>query len=139
MPMNPPATGNDEILISYRREDSRTHVDALLRALREHFGWHRLFEDTDSISPGQDFRHVFQRRLESCAVLLVVIGEQWLTVKQPHSDLRRLDDPNDYVRVEVAAALRIDACGPGPRRPGKHAHAKRPAGRPRPALTSAGV
>ena len=97
---------SSRIFISYRREDSIAHVNALFHPLRERFGQDRLFKDTDSIAPGQDFLKAIQRELESCSVMLVVIGRQWLTARNPMSNVRRLDDPSDYLRVELAAALK---------------------------------
>ena len=97
---------SSRIFISYRREDSIAHVNALVHPLRERFGQDRLFKDTDSIAPGQDFLNAIQRELESCSVFLAVIGSKWLTVQKPKSNIRRLDDPTDYLRVEVATALR---------------------------------
>ena len=97
---------SSRIFISYRREDSIAHVNALVHPLRARFGQDRLFKDTDSIAPGQDFLNAIQRELESCSVFLAVIGSEWLTVQKPKSNIRRLDDPTDYLRVEVATALR---------------------------------
>jgi TIR domain len=97
---------SSRIFISYRREDSIAHVNALVPPLRERFGKDRLFKDTDSIAPGQDFLKAIQSELESCPVFLAVIGSKWLTVQKPKSNIRRLDDPTDYLRVEVATALR---------------------------------
>ncbi len=97
---------SSRIFISYRREDSIAHVNALVHPLRARFGQDRLFKDTDSIAPGQDFLNAIQRELESCSVFLAVIGSKWLTVQKPKSNTRRLDDPTDYLRVEVATALR---------------------------------
>jgi tetratricopeptide (TPR) repeat protein len=97
---------SSRIFISYRREDSIAHVNALFHPLRERFGQDRLFKDTDSIAPGQDFLKAIQSQLESCSVFLAVIGSKWLTVQKPKSNIRRLDDPTDYLRVEVATALR---------------------------------
>jgi hypothetical protein len=97
---------SSRIFISYRREDSIAHVNALVHPLRERFGQDRLFKDTDSIAPGHDFLKAIQRELESCSVFLAVIGSKWLTVQKPKSNIRRLDDPTDYLRVEVATALR---------------------------------
>src|SRR5262249_27010977 len=94
------------IFISYRREDSSGHVLALIPPLRQRFGARRIFKDTDSIAPGQDFLKVIQRELETCAVLVAVIGREWLTVQEPRLKCRRLEAPNDFLRLEVASALK---------------------------------
>ena len=95
------------IFISYRRDDSSGHVLALLPALRREFG-NRIFKDTDNIPPGEDFVKFIKQELESCSVLLAVIGKDWLTVQDPRLKIRRLDNPDDFLRVEVATALRSD-------------------------------
>ena len=101
-----PRPASSRIFISYRREDALPHVNALFGPLRSRFGVDRIFKDTDNIAPGQDFLKVIQSQLNSCSVLLAVIGTQWLTVLKPKSNLRRLDDPNDYLRMELATALK---------------------------------
>src|SRR4029453_14257222 len=95
------------IFISYRREDSSGHVLALLPALRKQFG-DRIFKDTDNIPPGEDFVKFIKRELQSCAVLLAIIGKDWLTAQDPRLKTRRLDAPDDFLRVELATALRND-------------------------------
>jgi len=94
------------IFISYRRDDAAGHVLALIPPLRQRFGASRIFKDTDNIAPGQDFVNVIQRELETCAVLVAVIGRDWLTVQDPRLKCRRVDSPNDYLRLEVATALK---------------------------------
>jgi hypothetical protein len=101
---NSPASSR--LFISYRREDSSGHVLALLPALRKHFGADRIFKDTDNIPPGADFLKFIKRELESCSVLLAIIGRDWLTVQDPRLGHRRLDNPEDFLRVEVASALK---------------------------------
>lgn len=74
--------------------------------LRDRFG-DRIFKDTDNIAPGQDFLKVINRELESCSVLLAVIGRDWLSAKDK-ANRRRLDNPNDYLRLEIGTALKKD-------------------------------
>jgi tetratricopeptide (TPR) repeat protein len=95
------------IFISYRREDSSGHVLALLPALRREFG-DRIFKDTDNIPPGEDFVNFIRHELQSCSVLLAIIGKDWLTVQDPRLEARRLDNPDDFLRVELSTALRSD-------------------------------
>jgi hypothetical protein len=101
---NPEASSR--IFISYRREDSSGHVLALLPALRGHFGADRIFKDTDNIPPGADFLKFIKNELESCSVLLAIIGREWLNIQDPRLKTRRLDNPDDFLRVEVASALK---------------------------------
>lgn len=98
--------GSSRIFISYRREDSAGHVLALLPALRNQFGADRIFKDTDNIPPGEDFVKFIKRELESCSVMLAIIGRDWLTVQDPRLKRRRLDNPDDYLRLEVTVALK---------------------------------
>jgi tetratricopeptide (TPR) repeat protein len=100
-----PRPERSRIFISYRREDSAGHVLALLPHLRRHFGGDRIFKDTDSIEPGQDFVTTIEQELESCSVLLAIIGRDWLKISDPRLGRRRLDLPEDYLRQEVATAL----------------------------------
>jgi hypothetical protein len=91
------------IFISYRREESRGDAGRLYDRLALHFGKKQLFRDVDAIAPGDRFPEILNEKLKTCDVLLAVIGPKWLTVRQ--GKLRRLDDPADYVRREIAAAL----------------------------------
>jgi TIR domain len=93
------------IFISYRREDSSGHAGRLFDSLSARFGQERIFMDIDSIGPGADFEQVIESTLESSKVVLVVIGREWTAIKD-QSGHRRLEDPGDFVRMEVAAALR---------------------------------
>jgi hypothetical protein len=97
-----PAAGR--IFISYRREDSAGYAGRLSDALESRFGAGRVFRDVDDISPGEDFVQRLDTALADCAVLLAVIGRQWATAADRRGQ-RRLDDPQDYVRVEIATAL----------------------------------
>jgi hypothetical protein len=100
------------IFISYRREDSAGHVGRLHDRLITCFGREQVFKDIDSIKPGEDFSQAIKDAMASCDVVLVIIGKQWLTgidskgssaaVSKP---TRRLDNPKDFVRQEIAAAL----------------------------------
>lgn len=63
--------------------------------------------DVAAIEPGRDFRKAIDQSVASCSVLLAVIGRDWLEAKD-EAGQRRLDDPNDFVRVELASALRRD-------------------------------
>ena len=67
------------------------------------FGQHRGFMDVDSIHPGQDFAETIEQAVGACNVLLALIGPQWLTMTD--EGRRRLDDPDDLVRLEIEAAL----------------------------------
>lgn len=98
-----PASGAPMVFISYRRDDSGGHVGRLYDSLSAHFGRHRLFFDIDHIAPGQDFVQVLESSLGRSSVLLVVIGKRW--AGSGRIGARRIDDPADFVRLEVARGL----------------------------------
>lgn len=92
------------VLISYRRDDSAPYAGRIYDSLCERLG-RTVFLDIDSIEPGEDFPEKLQRTLESCHAVLAVIGPRWLSASDAQGRQRlRLED--DYVRLEVAEALR---------------------------------
>ena len=95
------------IFISYRREDSAFPAGWLYDRLCARFGSDYVFKDVDSIDPGDDFLRVIEDAVGSCQVLLALIGDRWLDITDGTGH-RRLDDPNDFVRLEIEAALRRD-------------------------------
>ena len=92
-----------QIFISYRRADSEGYVGRLRDQLVNIAGEELLFLDVDSIKPGQDFTQALDEAVSSCSVLLAVIGPQWLNIRDSSGN-RRLDDSNDFVRLEIASA-----------------------------------
>lgn len=93
------------IFISYRREDSAGWTGRLSEQLKARFGSKSIFMDIDTIAPGVDFTDALQKAVCSCNVLLAVIGPKWATATDK-SGKPRIEDPNDWVRVEIAAALK---------------------------------
>jgi hypothetical protein len=100
----PIPTGSGRIFISYRREETSYPAAWLYDRLADRFGGSQVFKDVDSIQLGDDFVEVIQRAVGSCDVLLALIGDQWLTITDQHGR-RRLDNPDDFVRLEIEAAL----------------------------------
>jgi hypothetical protein len=96
--------GSGRIFISYRREETAYPAGWLYDRLADRFGSEQVFKDVDSIQLGDDFVEVITRAVGSCDVLLALIGDQWLTITDEHGR-RRLDDPDDFVRLEIEAAL----------------------------------
>jgi len=94
----------DSIFISYRQLDSADVVGRIYDKLTQHFGKEAVFKDVDSIPLGYDFRTHLQQVVGSCGVLLVVIGDSWLTVTDDEGHIR-LNNADDYVRIEVSTAL----------------------------------
>lgn len=92
------------IFINYRKDDSNWNALALYNDLQKYFKKEQLFKDFNAILPGDDFVVSIQNALNKCNVLLVVIGKNWLYMEGVDGK-RRLDDPDDFVRLEVATAL----------------------------------
>ena len=99
-----PGSSAQGIFLSYGREDAAAYARLLQHELRERFPDARVFMDLDSIDPGRPFAEVIREAVESCAVLVALIGRQWLTLTDEEGQ-RRLDNPGDYVRFEVHTAL----------------------------------
>jgi glycerophosphoryl diester phosphodiesterase len=99
----PPVTPG-RIFISYRQQDSAYPAGWLYDRLAERFGNGQVFKDVDSIGLGADFVEVITNAVASCEVLLAVIGPSWLDARSAEGH-RRLDDPNDFVRLEIETAL----------------------------------
>ena len=99
-----PNLASGGIFLSYRREDTGPYVRLLKGKLRERFPDVRVFMDLDSIEPGVDFTEAIRDAVDSCAVLVTLIGRQWASLADEQGR-RRLDDPGDFVRFEIQAAL----------------------------------
>ena len=102
--MNGSVPASPGVFISYRRADSDYPAGWLFDRLAEHFGRGRVFKDVDSLEPGDDFAQVITAAVSSCSALVAVIGGRWLTITDEHGR-RRLDNPEDFVRLEIEAAL----------------------------------
>ena len=93
-----------KIFICYRRADSEYPAHSIYDALASRFGQENVFFDVDTIPVGLDFHGVLNEAVSQCDVLLAVIGDHWLNA-QDTTGKRRLDDPDDFVRIEIEAAL----------------------------------
>ncbi len=93
-----------KIFLSYRREDTGGHAGWLYDALGARFGAGEVFKDVDTIDLGADFAEAIEGAVRSCDVLVVLIGRIWLTAADA-GGRRRLDDPHDFVRIEIETAL----------------------------------
>jgi hypothetical protein len=96
-----------KIFLSYRREDSAAAAGRLSDRLALELGNKSVFMDVDGIPLGVDFVKRLQLEVASCDTILAVIGPRWLDIVDEDGN-RRLDNPNDFVRVEIAAALQRD-------------------------------
>jgi hypothetical protein len=99
-----PAAENGGIFVSYRRQESSHLAGRLADRLAGHFGEGHVFIDVDTIEPGVDFAEEIFRAVAACKVLLAIIGPSWQTAADDRGR-RRLDDPDDIVRLEIEAAL----------------------------------
>ena len=94
-----------KIFINYRRGDEPGFTQALLGRLEQAFPADQLFIDVDNIPPGEDFVRMLESQVAQCDALLAVIGHSWLNATDERGS-RRLDDPNDFVRIEIESALK---------------------------------
>ncbi|MBX9893979.1 MAG: SUMF1/EgtB/PvdO family nonheme iron enzyme [Nitrosomonas sp.] len=93
-----------KIFINYRRDDSAGYAGRLYDRLNEHFGGEHVFMDIDQIEPGEDFVEVIQEKLKAVQVAVALIGKHWLDITDANGQ-RRLDNPEDWVRLEIEALL----------------------------------
>jgi ribose transport system substrate-binding protein len=94
-----------KVFISYRRDDSSAWAGRLYDRLFQHFSQNEIFMDVDTIEPGVDFVEAIEEVIGACDVLIAVIGSRWLT-SSDRGGRRRLDIPEDIVRLEIATALK---------------------------------
>ena len=92
------------VFVSYRRDDSGMIVGRICDRLTRDVGAENIFKDIDNIPFGVDFVELLDREVQKCTVLFAVIGPRWLEATDQGA--RRLDDPNDFVRIEIGTALR---------------------------------
>ena len=93
-----------DIFISYRREDSADVTGRIYDRLVAAFGRETIFKDVDSIPMGVNFKEYLDKQVQHTRVMLAVIGPKWLTVTDSQG-ARRLDNPADFVRIEVEMGL----------------------------------
>lgn len=93
------------IFISYRHKDTQGEASRLADDLRAALTGVQVFRDVETIAPGEDFVVALERALTECSVMLVLIGPIWLEARDAQGR-RKLDDPNDWTRLEVATGLK---------------------------------
>src|SRR5580704_4618745 len=93
-----------KIFINYRRGDDPGNTGRLFDRLQDVFEPQQLFLDVDNIAPGLDFVRVLNERVGECDILLAVIGRSWIDTRDG-AGKRRLEDPDDFVRIEIESAL----------------------------------
>jgi TIR domain len=95
------------VFICYRRDDSSGFARGIYDRLARRLGRGNVFFDVDNIAPGLDFVDILSERVGKCHALIAVIGRDWVSAAYEDSR-RRLDDPHDFVRIEIEAALERD-------------------------------
>lgn len=98
------AIGASHIFVSYRRSDSADIAGRIYDRLIGKFGKGPIFKDVDSIPLGLDFKEYLDMKVGECDVLLAIIGDEWVSASDSGGK-RRLDDPTDFVRIEIESAL----------------------------------
>jgi hypothetical protein len=96
-----------KVFINYRRDDAASFASRVYNRLEREFGRDNLFMDVVAIPLGLDFVKVIDEEIAKCDVLLAIIGPGWLGARD-EDGRRRLDNPHDFVRIEIAAALKRD-------------------------------
>jgi len=99
------ALAKGRIFISYRRENDAGQAGRISDLLKREIENVSIFMDVDAVPLGIDFAEYLNEQVAKCDALLAVMGRSWLDARDEAGE-RRLDDPNDYVRLEIAAALR---------------------------------
>lgn len=94
-----------KIFVSYRRDDASSEAGRITDWLDRHFGQDEVFMDINALGPGVDFVQTIEQQVDTIDALIAVIGPGWVDAKDEHGN-RRLDDPTDWVRLEIASALR---------------------------------
>ncbi|SCF62074.1 toll/interleukin-1 receptor domain-containing protein [Streptomyces sp. Ncost-T10-10d] len=93
------------IFLSFRKPDSRWMRNHVYRALSERLGADEIFKSGESIPPGADFAEILRRQAAECELMCVLIGPGWLDARSENG-VRLLDRAHDWVRLEIATALR---------------------------------
>lgn len=94
-----------KIFINYRQKVSLMHAGRLRDNLVTHFGAAAIFHDKSSLTGGSNWKVDIDKSINSCSVLIAVIGRGWLDQLNPDGS-RRIDDPDDYVAMEIATAMK---------------------------------
>lgn len=94
-----------KFFVCYRRSGDPFAADAIYKKLVEEFGHENIFMDVEGIPLGVNFDKHIRAILDQCDGLLAVIDKHWLDAEDDETGKRRLDDPEDFVRIEIEEAL----------------------------------
>lgn len=106
-PTSPEPRGGPRVFISYRRDDSAIYADYLFASLRADVPDLRVFRDSDTLRPGMVYPDKIKETLAACDILLAIIGKKWLGATNTGGK-KRIHSADDWVRLEIAAALQYD-------------------------------
>lgn len=95
------------IFINYRVHDTAGETGRLVDRLKQYFSEEQIFMDIDKIEPGVDFTKAISKSLESCDIMLAIIGPHWLGT-DASNNTSRIKNPNDWVKTEISTALQRD-------------------------------
>lgn len=98
----PPRTQAQKVFICYRREETAAYAGRIYDAMVAHFGEENVFMDVD-LAPGVDFEERITEVVSGCVALLIVMGPNWANASE--DGRRRIDNPSDFVRLEVETGL----------------------------------
>ena len=104
-PISAPVSGGPRVFISYRRGDGDFYADSLFDRMMAGVSDVAIFRDTDTLKPGMVYSEKIDQTLRTCDFLLVLMGKKWLNAADKEG-VRRLEKSDDWVRLEIAAALR---------------------------------
>lgn len=93
-----------KVFLSYRRDDTNYIAGRIGKRLADRFGKSHVFMDIDTIRPGMDFRHAIHEAVSQCDAFLAIMGPGWTDARDEAGN-RRLDDEQDFVRIEIEGAL----------------------------------
>jgi hypothetical protein len=99
----PARAGAQKVFICYRREETAPYAGRIYDAMVTRFGVENVFMDLD-LDPGVDFVDRITKVVSGCVALIVVIGSRWAQLQNEDGG-RRIDDPDDFVRLEVETGL----------------------------------
>ena len=99
-----------KVFISYRRDDAKWQASKIYGSLKRVLPADHVFMDIDSIPPGVDFVEHLEGWVDQCDILLALIGPKWADATDPKTGRRRLENPNDFVRVEVRKGRSPPSC-----------------------------
>lgn len=98
---------DNKIFVSYRRQDASGEAGRLVDHLQEIYGEDSVFLDVETLEAGLDFIQAIEKALNSCKVLIAMIGPHWLNIQDAEGN-QRIFNEGDFIRIEISAALKRD-------------------------------